>query len=336
MTNGSLVYFAASAQANTVKIGFTTVQEKRWNQHRGYGFKFYAAICGTRDNEQAIHRHFESYRVPDTEELFYRSGDVQEYLEWLGTRAWAACTADEIDEAYPHPGRWPWSPRHIEREASQPWLFRRDLVPGLRKPLSRSQRILATIRSDSDEWYTPPIYVEAARDVMGGIDLDPASCPLANQLVGATAIFTTADDGLNYEWHGRVWLNPPYGNQKDKFVEHCIAEFTSGRVSEAVMCLNAHAVDTVWFQSLWKYPICFTHHRVRFLGGKPGQGDPEDGAPTTGTAFVYLGKSPERFATTFSRFGPVVGVVQPASVPAEEFRKMQAAGADWSTGPEPE
>jgi hypothetical protein len=49
--------------------------------------------------------------------------------------------------------------------------------------------------SASAEWFTPPRYIEAVREVLGAIDLDPASCESANRIVQATRYFTAADNG---------------------------------------------------------------------------------------------------------------------------------------------
>ena len=44
--------------------------------------------------------------------------------------------------------------------------------------------------SGENEWYTPPDYIEAARTVMGEIDVDPASSDLAQRTVQAAKYFT--------------------------------------------------------------------------------------------------------------------------------------------------
>lgn len=63
----------------------------------------------------------------------------------------------------------------------------------------------------TQEHYTPSNVVEAARRVMGGIDLDPASCAVANERVRAVQWIGLPADGLALPWHGRVFLNPPGG-----------------------------------------------------------------------------------------------------------------------------
>lgn len=65
--------------------------------------------------------------------------------------------------------------------------------------------------SETNEHYTPSAFTEAMREMVGGIDLDPASCAAANTLVQATSIFTAEDNGFTRKWAGRVWLNPPGG-----------------------------------------------------------------------------------------------------------------------------
>jgi ParB family chromosome partitioning protein len=70
--------------------------------------------------------------------------------------------------------------------------------------------------SESNEYYTPSQYIESARIVMGSIDLDPASCEFANETVMANEFYTKEDNGLVQQWHGNVWLNPPYGKSIDQ------------------------------------------------------------------------------------------------------------------------
>jgi hypothetical protein len=157
--------------------------------------------------------------------------------------------------------------------------------------------------SESVEWYTPEKYIEAAREVMGGIDLDPASNDMANEIVKAPTFFTKDDDpdGLSQSWFGNVWLNPPYGKGSGLFTTKLIEEYKSGRVKSAILLLNAYGFDSGWFQPLWQYPICFTDHRVQFYSPQK-----ESGGPANANIFIYLGKKTKIFRDKFKEFGHVV------------------------------
>ncbi len=155
---------------------------------------------------------------------------------------------------------------------------------------------------DGDEWYTPPEYIEAARRVMGGIDLDPASCDSAQEVVKAGVFYTKQDDGLAREWHGAVWLNPPYSMPLIKqFVQKAIDEYEAGSVSSAIVLTN-NSSDTSWFHALLsRYPACFTRGRVQFW--RPSH---DDFGTRQGQVFFYLGEDGDKFASVFSQFGVVV------------------------------
>lgn len=154
-----------------------------------------------------------------------------------------------------------------------------------------------------NEWFTPQKYIEAARSVMGGIDLDPATHPAAQQTVQAIEFFTRQDDGLSKEWGGRVWLNPPYAQPLiGQFVEKLVVEFAAGRVTEAIM-LTHNYTDTSWFHLAETSAslICFTKGRIRFVDI-----DDEECSPTQGQAFFYYGANSEEFRSIFSVFGMVM------------------------------
>lgn len=150
------------------------------------------------------------------------------------------------------------------------------------------------------EWYTPPAIVKAARAVLRTIDLDPASCPEANRIVGARLFYSKDDDGLTKPWAGRVFMNPPYADGViGRFIEKLVRHYRAGEVSEAVVLVNT-ATETNWCQSLQRAAsaVCFVTGRLRFW--RP---DKSTGTPLQGQAVFYIGTRPELFLAAFRGLG---------------------------------
>ncbi len=155
---------------------------------------------------------------------------------------------------------------------------------------------------DGDEWYTPPDVIALVRDVLGEIDLDPASNPHAQKTVKAALFCTKVDNALGREWNGRVFCNPPYSMPLiAEFTAKLIAEYDSGRVTAAIYLVN-NCTDSAWFHSLLvRFPVCFTRGRIGFMN-QAGQ----KFATRQGQAIFYLGKSKAAFKQAFSTLGAVV------------------------------
>jgi hypothetical protein len=149
------------------------------------------------------------------------------------------------------------------------------------------------------EWYTPAEYIEAARKLMGGIDLDPATSEAAQKTVRAKQYFT--ENGIQQEWGGRVWLNPPYGPAIGEFVTRLVECVASGAVTEAVL-LTHNSCDTSWWHEAHGACAAFMHTRGRINFTRS---DGFTASPPLGQTFFYFGKRPKSFATKFAEFGCV-------------------------------
>jgi phage N-6-adenine-methyltransferase len=160
--------------------------------------------------------------------------------------------------------------------------------------------VFGAIGTGENEWHTPVKFLEAAREVLGGFDLDPASSEAAQHTVKAARYFTKATNGLAQEWRGKVWLNPPYGKPFGaRFVAKLLAELKAGRVSSAVLLTHNHT-DTKWWQGAYARAdaACFPCGRIRFLSP---EGVPAE--PTWGQTLLFFGPEREKFIARFGLFG---------------------------------
>ena len=163
--------------------------------------------------------------------------------------------------------------------------------------------------SGNNEWYTPSVFIEAARTAMVSIDVDPASSEIANRVVKADRFFTAEDDGLA-KWWGRydgvdpsnVWLNPPYSQPLiTQFTEAVVNKYKSVEILQACVLVN-NATETGWFQNVLSVSsaICFVKRRIRFVDI---DGKPASGSPLQGQVVLYMGIHRDRFCDAFKELG---------------------------------
>lgn len=207
--------------------------------------------------------------------------------------------------------------------------------------MSANQEFKGLHSAGSPDWMTPRYLIEAARWVMGGIDLDPASDARANARVKAAKFYTAAENGLDpaNPWSGRIFLNPPGG---------LVVEFWERLIREALE--HPDDLQAVWIgfslqqlQTLQSsdasshpinLPMCIPSARVQFAengtkraqrlrklleaGEAPGAneharkvaekiraGKPPKSAPSHANYITYIGPNVDRFVDAFAQFGVV-------------------------------
>jgi DNA N-6-adenine-methyltransferase (Dam) len=176
-----------------------------------------------------------------------------------------------------------------------------DLPPGTHEepepePVPKKPHV--SHNSGEVEWYTPRMYIKPVREVLGGIDLDPASCRTAQDVIKAARYYTKEDDGLSKEWAGRVFLNPPYANRLVvPFVSKLCSHVERGDVEAAILLVN-NGGDSRWCQrALWlSQAVCHPLGRLKFEGRHKS-------SPTQGQYFLYYGPHTDKFLRTFGHFG---------------------------------
>lgn len=95
-------------------------------------------------------------------------------------------------------------------------------------------------RMGTDVWLTPPHIIDA----LGPFDLDPCAAT-DRPWDTATHHYTKEDDGLAQQWEGRVWCNPPYGQQAWTWLER-LADHGHGTALVFARTETAGFFRTVW------------------------------------------------------------------------------------------
>jgi phage N-6-adenine-methyltransferase len=162
------------------------------------------------------------------------------------------------------------------------------------------------VSSGDPERYTPDEILAPVRQVLGAIDLDPASCDTAQIRVQARTYYTINDDGLRQAWHGKVFLNPPYKLPDVAwFIGKLFEEIEAEHTTEAILLVNS-ATETDWFQRAFEMAdaVCFPDGRIHFMSATRNSDH-----PCQGQALLYYGNATWHFCEVFAAVGVTTRVV---------------------------
>lgn len=130
-------------------------------------------------------------------------------------------------------------------------------------------------RVDTDEWLTPPEII----DDLGPFDLDPCA-PETQPWPTAERTYTATVDGLQQDWHGYVWLNPPYSE-----IEPWMGRLATH--NNGIGLVFARTETRWWFESVWPVAsaIMFLEGRLHFHRPDGTRAEANSGAPSALVAY---------------------------------------------------
>ena len=112
---------------------------------------------------------------------------------------------------------------------------------------------------------TPPEVMTLVRQVLGTIDVDPASCLAAQEVVQARTYYTVEDDGLRHPWTGTVFCNPSYQMPEvARFCGKLLEELDAGHTTAAILLVNSVTDNRIRLQHIAPRAaaLCFTDGRI--------------------------------------------------------------------------
>lgn len=129
-------------------------------------------------------------------------------------------------------------------------------------------------RADTTTWLTPPHVHEA----LGEFDLDPCAAP---NWPTAKRHIVLPEDGFAAEWEGRVWLNPPYGQECWAWLDK-LAAHGEGTALIFARTETAGFVEQVWGKAT---AVKFLHGRLHFHYPDGTRAPANSGAPSVLVAY---------------------------------------------------
>jgi hypothetical protein len=132
------------------------------------------------------------------------------------------------------------------------------------------------VENGTCEWLTPPGIIKA----LGSFDVDPCS-PVNRPWDTALKHYTIDDNGLLQDWQGRIWLNPPYGNQTGGWLKK-LSEHRNG-----IALIFARTETKMFFNYIWPKAdaILFLKGRLRFYNVYGTKAKNSAGAPSCLVAY---------------------------------------------------